>query len=381
MTIAVISMIRDPWGGSEELWYDMAKTALHEGHTVIHLAYAHKRTHPKMEELKGMGLVACQRPGYIRPGSGAISRLIQVGINFIRKKITNPLLAIMRYNPDAILYNGTAYAIAQEKELLRLLSNSNVPFYLLSHFNPKPASGLDATTIQSVRSAYQRAKRVFFISGNGKSTAEADLGCTIPNATIVKNPVNLPNTQLVPFPPGDIPVQFAMIGNLVTVHKGQDIVLSVLQQPIWAERKWHLHIYGSGSDETMLKNMASAKTLSGKITFHGRVEDIRGIWQSNHLLLLPSRMEGMPLVIVEAMLCGRPCVATPVGGITEWVEDGRTGFIAAAATPDAFDAAMERAWQAMANWAAMGRDAHDRALQLYDPEAGRSLLRYLCCDR
>lgn len=88
-------------------------------------------------------------------------------------------------------------------------------------------------------------------------------------------------------------------------------------------------------------------------------------------------MEGMPLVIVEAMLCGRPCVATNVGGITEWVEDGQSGFIANAVTIGAFDAAMEKAWAAREQWPAMGQYAHNRAMQMYNPEAGRSLLRYL----
>jgi hypothetical protein len=56
MKIAVISMIRDAWGGSEELWYDMAKVALSQGHEVIHLSYEHKILHPKLKELISLGL-------------------------------------------------------------------------------------------------------------------------------------------------------------------------------------------------------------------------------------------------------------------------------------------------------------------------------------
>ena len=41
MTIAVISMIRDNWGGSEELWAAMAEVALEQQYTVLHLCYEH----------------------------------------------------------------------------------------------------------------------------------------------------------------------------------------------------------------------------------------------------------------------------------------------------------------------------------------------------
>ena len=41
----------------------------------------------------------------------------------------------------------------------------------------------------------------------------------------------------------------------------------------------------------------------------------------NHLLVLPSRAEGTPIALVEAMICARPAVVTDVGGNVEWLED------------------------------------------------------------
>ena len=70
MTIAVISMIRDVWGGSEELWYQMAKEALRGGHKVIHLAFEHPGQHPKVQELEKMGLMRIVRPGWVPATSG-----------------------------------------------------------------------------------------------------------------------------------------------------------------------------------------------------------------------------------------------------------------------------------------------------------------------
>jgi len=79
--------------------------------------------------------------------------------------------------------------------------------------------------------------------------------------------------------------------------------------------------------------------------------------------------------LVEAMLCGRPAVVTDVGGNTEWIEDGRTGFVAEAPTAKSFGAALERAWLAQADWQKMGIQGRKKALIKFDNSAGKTLLQ------
>ena len=79
---------------------------------------------------------------------------------------------------------------------------------------------------------------------------------------------------------------------------------------------------------------------------------------------MPSRVEGMPLAMVEAMLCGRPVIATDVAGHSEIIEDGATGFLAKAATVDAFRSALEQAWQRRSDLQRMGKLAAQRIRQL-----------------
>jgi glycosyltransferase involved in cell wall biosynthesis len=62
----------------------------------------------------------------------------------------------------------------------------------------------------------------------------------------------------------------------------------------------------------------------------------------------------MPLVVVEAMLCGRPCVASDVGGNRELIRDGVNGFLVKAATLELLDAAMNRAWENRAQMKMIG---------------------------
>lgn len=64
-----------------------------------------------------------------------------------------------------------------------------------------------------------------------------------------------------------------------------------------------------------------------RIEFLGRRLDIERILSKAHIFALPSKWEGFPLSILEAMRAGLPVVASDVGGVSEAVEDGRTGFL------------------------------------------------------
>jgi glycosyltransferase involved in cell wall biosynthesis len=100
-----------------------------------------------------------------------------------------------------------------------------------------------------------------------------------------------------------------------------------------------------------------AKLLEvSNVEFKGQVNGIESLWQEFHALVLPSRSEGLPLVILEAMAAGRPVIITNVGGSTEVVEEGVTGFIGHA-NEESFGDAMERAWSHRGNWEMMGKKA------------------------
>jgi glycosyltransferase involved in cell wall biosynthesis len=373
MTIAIISMIREPWGGSEELWFDMAIQAIAEGHTVIHLSYDFGYEHPRYQTLIKMGAHLYQRPGYFPAGIGGRERIWRLGINFIRKKLRDPFTAIFRRRPDIVLYNGTCYSVSGEGALLKALASSPARFYLIGHLNSDHDRFFSKSERSIILLAYQRATEVYFVSERSRIVAERHLCQVIPNAAVIRNPVNMNATGLLPIPSAS-PIRLAVVGNLIVSHKGQDILLAVLQTAKWKARDWVLNIYGDGPDQEYLRELVDFYQLGNKVFLHGRVGDIRRVWSQDHLLVMPSHMEGMPLAIVEAMLCGRPVVATDVGGATEWIEDGLSGFIAEAATERALDRALERAWEAKDRWVEIGARAHRRAMMLYDPDAGKTLL-------
>jgi glycosyltransferase involved in cell wall biosynthesis len=97
-----------------------------------------------------------------------------------------------------------------------------------------------------------------------------------------------------------------------------------------------------------------------QVTFCGHISHVADVWKTHHLLVLPSRYEGLPLSLVEAMLCGRAAVVTDVAGNAEVITDNETGFIAEAPTVLHLDSALERAWNRREEWAAMGAEAARR---------------------
>jgi glycosyltransferase involved in cell wall biosynthesis len=373
MTIAFVSTIRSSWGGSEELWAACAEAAMRD-HTVVISAMDCGELSPRVKRLVEQGARLDLRIGAIEKDLPAWKRVYKWLQRVYGKTLGNPFAGLSKYRPDILLYVGSAYSIADDHKLLDVIRRIKTAFFINVQLNTEGYRGeLTGRQKRIVHRAFSTARQLFFVSQRNREVAERTVGSAFPNATVLRNPVNLDSTDCLPMPAGE-KTQFAMVGNLRIVHKGQDLALEALSKAKWMGRDWHLNIYGSGEDEQRLREMVDFFRLKNNVTFHGRVNNIREIWRGNHVLVMPSRMEGMPLAIVEAMLCGRPCVATDVGGATEWIEDGLSGFIAEAATGHALDRALEGAWKARDQWGEMGVRAHERAIALYDPAAGKTLL-------
>jgi len=141
----------------------------------------------------------------------------------------------------------------------------------------------------------------------------------------------------------------------------------VLAGPAWTTRNWRLHLYGDGENRGGLERLAQRLGLADRIVFEGHVSDVEKIWSLNHVLVMPSRIEGLPLAVVEAMLCGRPVVATDVAG-AEVIEDGVTGFLAEAPAVACMGNALERFWARKENAMEIGAIAAKRIRRLVPPD-------------
>ena len=188
--------------------------------------------------------------------------------------------------------------------------------------------------------------KCFFVSKANALLAEKQIGDRLYNVEIVRNPFNIDINSSPSWPAlgNDDQLRLACVGRLDPRSKGQDILLEALGSPKWISRPWRLTLYGNGPMKHIIERLVQRYGLEGRVTLAGYVSRIEDIWTENHVLVMPSRFEGLPLAMVEAMLCGRPIVATNVAGHSEIVEDGVTGFLADAPTVMGMMEALERLW-------------------------------------
>ena len=219
------------------------------------------------------------------------------------------------------------------------------------------------------RVALAAAQRCFFVSDGNRRLSEKQIGGAYSNAEVVHNPVNISSDVSLAWPPmapGGT-VRFACVGRLYPPAKGQDLLLEALAEPSWRDRPWKLYIYGDGEMRQSLKWLAGTLGISDRVIFAG-FASVDDIWTANHVLVMPSRFEGLPLAMVEAMLCARPVVATDIAGHREIIEDGVTGFLADAPTAASISAALDRFWARRGEAEEIGKAGARSIRQLVPPD-------------
>jgi len=117
-----------------------------------------------------------------------------------------------------------------------------------------------------------------------------------------------------------------MVARMAPV-KGQEDFLRAAKRLLAAGRKLEFVIAGSGPDEQRLRGLARELVVDREVTFVPPMPDHRAILGMLDLLVVPSRHEGLGLIILEALACGKPVVATGVGGVFAIVKDGETGLL------------------------------------------------------
>jgi glycosyltransferase involved in cell wall biosynthesis len=95
-----------------------------------------------------------------------------------------------------------------------------------------------------------------------------------------------------------------------------------------------LVIAGEGHERPDLQRLIHGLDLSKSVLMPGFVEDMTSFYNGLALFALPSRFEGMPNVVLEAMAAGVPVVASDVSGVSELIKDRRTGHLVPAEDPE-----------------------------------------------
>jgi glycosyltransferase involved in cell wall biosynthesis len=89
-----------------------------------------------------------------------------------------------------------------------------------------------------------------------------------------------------------------------------------------------------GAYRAMLERLAGERGVADRVHFLGFRDDVGAVLDQLDVLVLPSWIEGLPVIVLEAMAHAKPVIATPVGGTAELVADGATGLLVPARDPE-----------------------------------------------
>jgi glycosyltransferase involved in cell wall biosynthesis len=129
----------------------------------------------------------------------------------------------------------------------------------------------------------------------------------------------------------DAPLFFC--AGLLNLAKGQDLLLEALALP--GLERAQLLLAGEGEMRAQLEARSAALGLGARVHLLGFRPDVPALLAAADVYVLPSRWEGLPYVLLEAMASARPVVATPVDGARELVARAGCGLLARAISPAA----------------------------------------------
>lgn len=336
------------WGGSEKLWMYTAKY-LAENNGQIELAATipkrikyHENT---MNLMKMMDV-------YTRVNHPIIFRRMYCKLRGISHKELEFIEIINRVKPNMVIISqglnmdGGSY--------MKFCNNLNIPYITISQ-SVNEYNWFPYESVLEMRECFEKARLNLFVSQANLELTQKQIGAILSNAKVIRNPFDVPYDNTLTYPDDDT-LKLACVARYEIASKGQDLLLEAISDSRWKDRKIQINLYGSGRDENLLKDIIKMYGINDKVFIRGYANPL-DIWRENHALVLTSRFEGLPLALVEAMLCGRIPIVTNVSGNAELIIDGNTGFIAKGANKVEINYALERTWQNRVTLKKMGETA------------------------
>ena len=122
---------------------------------------------------------------------------------------------------------------------------------------------------------------------------------------------------------------------------------------------------GDGPERAAIERRIGELGLAERVNLAGFVDDVGPLLDAASVVVLPSRFEGFPLVVLEAMAAGRPVVATDVPGTNELITDGETGLLVPVDDPVRLATAIQRLLDDPAEAEQMGARARARVTERF----------------
>ncbi|GAA4268013.1 glycosyltransferase [Hyunsoonleella aestuarii] len=349
------------WGGSEELW---SKTALSfvNDYEVTVLKKQWPTEHDCIKQILASGGNVVYKPIKKPKHNGGLTNKVLTKLKTVTPTSKNDFESIKditRYNL-AIISVGN-HVDSKIVSYTSYLKHHNVPYIIVVQLATS-LKNLNDMDIKRLQTAYNDAIGIGCLSIENREVLKTQLGLTLKNVFKINNPFNYRQTYLKP-KPNEV-FQVACVAAYAMFHKGQDLLLKLLSQEKWQQRKICFNLYGSGINENHLKKLIDLYNIKHLVRLRGHVESKESIWSINQACIMPSRMEGQSLAMLEAMSFGRPIISTEVGAAPELIDDNVTGFLAKTFSVSFLDEALERAWLKRNEWIEMGKLSRSKLFEV-----------------
>lgn len=328
------------------------------------------------------------------------SRLHELG--FLKRRLLKPLSGAVRHVLAERLYriNFSLFFAYETRVLRRAIERVESPLVVsfgtsLNILTLKACRGLGRRVVISERSdaglqGWGRLSRRFYdradvVTANSRGALRG-LGDFIDprKLTFVPNPLVLPdcngarastnanasaNTNASANASEECPPLFLTVGRLVW-DKAYDVLLDAFAMLGEEFDGWRLSVVGGGHLKDALRAQAEGLGIARRVTWHGVVRDPHAFYRAASVFVLPSRTEGMPNALLEAMGSGLPVVVSDgAPGPLELVEDGVTGLVVPVNDAAALASALARLARDASLRRRLGDAARERASEHELPRA------------
>jgi len=356
----VVTTFHPVVGGVERQALVQARNLRERGHEVTIITFRHNKAWPVQEIIEGVPVMRVA--GALLRGREKLPRLLQRSLYMVALMIMGWVLWRLRHSYDllhvhqfSLLALPTAVvARATSKPVLFVLHSAGAPQGSTTPHKPlliagpldSSASWLEVSTQTYIGGDLENLKRMGKLAVRLTRSLLASINTVVVIISsrmkdyLIEHNFSFLDTQFIAngldidrFHPTLVDAfdnerrRIVVCISRLSYEKGIDVLLQAWYLIQKQAPETRLIIVGTGPLQGQLEQMAQALAIVDSVEFAGLQQDIPAQLYRGSLAVSPSRWEGMPVAVLEAMACGLPCVATRVSGSEDIITHGVNGLL------------------------------------------------------
>lgn len=223
-----------------------------------------------------------------------------------------------------------------QTNILTIAAAQKLPVRLVISERNDPTRQLLANPWQSLRPILYPVADIITANSHG-ALQQMRAYCPAAKLAYVPNPVMVPDES-------EVPRNKSILFLARLVHqKGPDILVDAFAKFVRANPDWRLDIAGDGPMEQELVERVEQHGIAEHVVFHGRVKDPTDLLMQSSIFVLPSRFEGTPNALLEAMTARLACIVTDASpGPLNLIKNGVSGLVVRSEDPESLAAALHQ---------------------------------------